>query len=89
VPKVTPTAKKPNLIVPDLLANELKLCRASLENAHKRKMLSRRNTLNPQSTKRQNHDFLTRNKGPTAGVTGGLPRTNPRNGQHVRQEKPP
>jgi hypothetical protein len=78
MPKVTSTAKKPNLIVPNLLANETKLCRASLENAHKRKTLSRRNTLNPQSTKRQNHDFLTRNKGPTvcvtrAGAGGGTP----------------
>jgi hypothetical protein len=70
MPKVTPTAQKPNLIAPDLLADETKPCRASLENAHKRRMLSRRNILNPQSTKRQNRDFLTRNKGPTAGVTG-------------------
>jgi hypothetical protein len=89
MPKVTPIDKKPNLIAPDLLADDLKLCRASLENAHKRKTPSRRNTLNPQSTKRQNHDFLTKSKGPTAGVTGGLPRTNPPNGQNVRQEKPP
>jgi hypothetical protein len=69
MPKVTSTAKKPNLIAPDLLANETKPCRASLENAHKRKMPPRRNTLNPQSTKRQNYHFPTRNKGPTAGFS--------------------
>jgi hypothetical protein len=43
MPKVTSTAKKPNLIAPDLLADETKPCRASLENAHKRKTPSRRN----------------------------------------------
>jgi hypothetical protein len=43
MPKVTPIDKKPNLIAPDLLADETKLCRASLGNAHKRKTPSRRN----------------------------------------------
>jgi hypothetical protein len=87
MPKVTPIDKKPSLIAPDLLANETKPCRASLENAHKRKMLSRRNA--QPTHEKINHKFLTRNKGPTVCVTGGLPRTNPPNGQNVRQEKPP
>jgi hypothetical protein len=43
MPKVAPIAKKPNLIAPDFLADRKKLCRASLENAHKRKTTSRRN----------------------------------------------
>jgi len=43
-PKVTPTAQKPKPIAPDPLADREQPCRASLENAHKRKTLSRRNT---------------------------------------------
>jgi hypothetical protein len=63
-----PIAKRPKLIAPNLLVNGKPVCCASLDNAHKRKSLSRRNA-NP-THKKDNSKFLTKRKGPTVGVTG-------------------